>query len=79
LCGLTRSNTMWFPPVNLIDLSIMLLIGEILILVSFKLSSPFNRLIFGISRKRLENTAIVSGLLFLITVAIYILIIVGGI
>jgi hypothetical protein len=68
---------MWFPPIDLIDASILLLMGEILILITFKLSSPVDGLGFGINKKRLENTAIVAGILFLVTVAIRILGILG--
>jgi hypothetical protein len=68
---------LWFPPIDLTDASILLLTGEILILITFKLSSPVDGLSFGINKKKLENAAIVAGILFLVTIAIRILGILG--
>ena len=61
------------PPVNLFDLSIMLLMGEILVLITLKIASPLNGLGTHINRKKLENTAVVAGALFLVIVVIRII------
>lgn len=69
---------MWFPPVDLLELSLLLLMGEILVLVTSKLLPPFSSLNFGINKKKLENTAIVAGILFLTIAIIRVISIVNG-
>ncbi|RPJ27420.1 MAG: hypothetical protein EHM25_11110 [Nitrosopumilales archaeon] len=63
--------TFYFPPLDLIDASILLAISAILLLITAQISPTFYGLTdFRVEKKKLDNAAIIAGLLFLATVVI---------
>lgn len=67
------------PPLDLTDVSILLVISGILLVIAAELPSYYHGSSnLMINKKRLENAAIATGILFLATVAIRILGIILG-
>ena len=65
---------MQLPPLTFTDTSLLLMIGAIMLLITAELASPhYGHTNLTINKKKLENAAIASGTLFLITVAIRII------
>jgi hypothetical protein len=65
---------MQLPPLTFSDLSLLLSVGAIVLLITAELSSSSYGLTnLTINKKKLRNASIVTGALFLITVAIRII------
>jgi hypothetical protein len=65
---------MQFPPLTFSDLSLLLVVGTIILLITVELTSPHYGLTnLTINKKKLRNVALTTCLLFLITVAIKII------
>ena len=65
---------MQLPPLTFSDLSLLLVVGAIILLITTELASPHYGLTnLTINKKKLRNAALIIGLLFLVTVAIKII------
>ena len=70
---------MQLPPLTFMDASLLFTIGAIILLITTELSSPYHgqtKLIMN--RQKLKNAAYAVGIIFLITVAIKIISIIGA-
>ena len=69
---------MQLPPLTFSDISLLLAVGAIVLLITAELSSPpYGLTNLTINKKKLRNAAIVTGALFLLTVGIRIIGIIG--
>ena len=60
-----------FPLIDLTELGILLAIGEIVLLISAQISGASYGLAESqIDKKRLDNAAIIAGILFLVTISL---------
>jgi hypothetical protein len=68
-----------FIPLDITDLTILLGISEIILIITAQISLRFFALTyFGINHKKLENTSIIIGLLFLVAISIRMVNILSG-
>jgi hypothetical protein len=66
---------MQLPPLTFSDAIFLLAIGDIILLLTAELASPYyGHTNMTINRKKLKNAALAAGILFLITVAIRVII-----
>lgn len=65
---------MQLPFIDITELSILLVVGELILLITAQMSPFFyGSTDFPMDRKRLDNAAVIAGALFLVTLAIKIL------
>ena len=71
---------MLLPPLDLADVSLLLIIGGIMLLVTAELPSLYGGpTISPINKKKLMNAATVAGILFLVTIALRVISIISSI
>ena len=70
---------MQIPPLTFSDLSLLLVLGAVILLITAELESPYYGLTnLTINKKKLKNVALTMGLLFIVTVGIRIINIITG-